>query len=206
VSGIPITTFPDLLAHLDGLQEAAWGAGVDPRLARQLAAARPRLVRLHAHLTGADPVSGPAPRPVPKTLRGDQDLIAGLDEVMTAARAGRALPMALTHYLHNVRHRLNFFLRGGESRLSSRQEPEGDSAATLEAGDRRQQVSLVDRSPFGMGVRAAEPVDTDRIVRLHCRDQNGGDRTYECLTVRCRPDGQGYHVGLEIFTSRLTPS
>jgi hypothetical protein len=197
-----ITSFDDLLAHLDGLLEAAWNADVDPRLARQLATIRHRLVRLQGHLQGQGNPGHPAPRPHRKTLRANDDLIQQFGEVAEAARAGRALPMTLSHYLHNARQRLHFFLRSPDHRLTRRQVPESGASAILELNGQRQEVAVVDRSPFGVGVRADSAVETDQVAQLHCPDKPEGAKTFECLTVHCRKRKDGYHVGLEIFTAK----
>lgn len=197
-----ITSFEEFLAHLDGLLEAAWNADVDPRLARQLAAIRHRLVRIQGHLQGQSNPGHPPPKPRPKALRSNDDLIEQFGQMAEAARAGRALPMTLSHYLHNARQRLHFFLRSPDHRLASRQVPDTGASAILELNGQRQQVAVVDRSPFGVGVRAESAVDTEQVAQLYCPEKADGAKTFECLTVHCRKRKDGYHVGLEIFTAK----
>jgi len=203
VSNWQITSFEELLAHLDGLLEAAWNADVDLGLARQLASVRRRLVRIKGHLEEEGGTGNPAPPPRRKTLQTSEDLLAGFGEIVQAARAGNALPTTLRHYLHNALQRLTFYLRAPEHRLSSREPVESGSSAQLELDGQRLEVTLIDRSAFGMGVRADTPVDTDKVAQLHCPEDPKGPRTYECVTVHCREFEDGYHVGLEIFTSRM---
>jgi hypothetical protein len=204
VSSWQITSFGELLAHLDGLVEAAWSADVDPRLARQLAAVRQRLVRIQAHLEGQANPGHPPPTPRRKVLRTNEDLLTQFGEVADAARAGRALPMTLSHYLHNARQRLNFFLRSREHRLSSRQTPETGASALLDLNGQQQPVTVMDRSAFGVGVLAEAPVEPDQVAQLRCPDNPGGGKTFECVTVHCRQQPDGYRVGLEIFTAKLS--
>jgi hypothetical protein len=197
-----ITNFEELLAHLDGLLEAAWTSDVEPRLARQLAAVRQRLVRIRGHLDGGSGISAPTPKR--KVLRDNQDLLDQFGEIVDAARAGRSLPMTLTHYLHNGRQRLNVFLRSSEHRLASRRVPEVERAAVLRTREQRHQVSVIDQSAFGVAVLTDTPIETDQVVELHCVDRPEGAKVFECLTVYCRRRRDGYHLGLEIFTSRLS--
>lgn len=204
VSSWQIKTFAELLAHLDGLVEAAWTAGVDPRLARQLAAVRQRLVRIQGHLEGQANPGHPPPTPRHKILHTNHDLLTQFGEVVDAARAGGTLAMSLSHYLHNTRQRLTFFLRSREHRLSSRQVPETGAAAVLAVDGRQQEVTVMDRSPFGVGLLADAPVDTDQMAQLSCPDHPGGTKTYQCLTVHCRRHRDGYRVGLEIITAKLS--
>lgn len=198
-----IANFSELLTHLDGLVEAAWNADVDPRLARQLAAIRHRLVRLQAHLTGESNPGYPPPSPRPRAVESQEDLLNQFGELVAAARSGRAFPLSLTHYLHNAHQRLNYFLHNREKRLSTRATAEEGRTATLTWNGKSAEVKVVDSSPFGVGILADQAVEPDQVVAFHTTDRNGRDRTYECLTIHCRAQEGRYYIGLEIFTSRL---
>lgn len=204
MTGLQVGSFEDLLAHLDGLLEAAWSADIDPRPTRHLASVRHRLVRIQAHLTGESNPGYPPPGPQPKTLRTSEDLVTELDGIIEAARAGRALASPISLYLSNARNRLNLFLRSEEHRLASREVPEEGRAATLEIDGEPLEVTVSDRSAFGVGVITATPVDADRVAELYCPDKPQGAKRFQCVTVHCRDTGDGYHVGLEIFHTKLT--
>lgn len=198
-----ITEFSELLTHLDGLVEAAWNAEVDPRLTRQLAAIRQRLVRLQGHLTGQSNPGHTATSPRPQAVESQEDLLRQFGELVGAARASRAFPLALTHYLHNAHQRLNYFLHNQEKRLASRASAEEGRTATLAWAGETAQVRVVDSSPFGVGILADRALEPDQVVTFQTTDRSGRERTYECLTIHCRPHGDHYYIGLEIFTSRL---
>jgi len=161
-------------------------------------------VRIQGHLQDDVDTAQAAPTSQRKAVRTNEDLLHQFGDIVDAARAGRALPTTLTHYLHNARQRLNFFLRSQEHRLSTREAPDTGAAAILELNGQRQEVTVVDRSPFGVGVRSEAPVDTEQMAQLYCPDKPQGAKTFECLTVYCRREDDAYHVGLEIVTSKLS--
>ncbi|MFA9459562.1 PilZ domain-containing protein [Thiohalorhabdus sp. Cl-TMA] len=197
-----IQDFKDLLARIDGLVNAAWAARVDPLLARQLAAVRQRLVRIQAHLTGEANPAFPAPEPSHQSVQDSEDLVTRFSALVDASK-GSGLSSTLTHYLHNARLRLTFFLRGAEHRLASRQLPEPGRSVQLEWPDGAAEGTLLDTSAFGIGIETDTPLEPDGVIRVTVADPDGASRTYECVVVHCRPLDSGYHLGLEIFTTKL---
>ncbi|MFP4560078.1 MAG: PilZ domain-containing protein [Thiohalorhabdus sp.] len=197
-----IQDFRDLLSRMDGLVNAAWNAEIDPRMCRQLAAVRQRAVRIQGHLTGEANPGFPAPTPKPAALGDGEELVERFNALVEAARASD-LSTTLTHYLHNAGLRLTFLARGNQQRLASRQVPDPGRTAYLQQDDTSTHATLVDTSPFGLGVETDTALTPDSVVRVVVVEPDGRSRTYECLVAHCRPLDSGYHLGLEIFTSKL---
>ncbi len=202
MSGESIGSFDELLAHLDGLSEAAWSAEVDPRLARQLAAIRHRLVRIQAYMTGESSPGFPPPTPRRKTVQDAKDVADQFGGLADAARVS-GLSSTLTHYLHNARMRFTYAQRGQEYRLANREAPEENRTGWLAWDGRKEEVTVLDTSAFGVSLRCSNPPEPDQIVELHLSDPGGRNRTFLCLVIHHKPDGKDHRVGLEIFTTKL---
>jgi len=200
--GYQIQDFKDLLARIDGLLEASRKAGVDPRMIRQLTATRLRVVRIQAHITGESNPGYPTPGPKPVSVHDGDEMLATFGELVDATK-GCGFSTTLTHYLHNARLRLTFCLRGKELRLASRRLPEPGRTARLEWPGGSGEGTLLDTSAFGVGLETDTPVEADTVVQLTIEEPGGKSRTYECMVVHCQPMDSGYHLGLEIFTSKL---
>jgi len=194
--------FPDVLAHLDGLIEAAWTADVDPRLPRQAASIRHRILQIQGYLTG-DPSPG-TPRPAPRatSVRNDDDFMRQFGAIVDGARAA-ALSSTLTHYLHNARQRLTYGWGSKENRLASRRPPAPGASAHLRGKDQDIPADIADTSAFGLGLVSDTPVEPNQVVEAVITEPSGKSRTYLCLAIHCNAHGDRFFLGLEIFTTRL---
>jgi hypothetical protein len=197
-----IEGFADIVAHLDGLIEAAWTSGVDPRLPRQAASIRHRILLIQGYLTG-DPSPG-TPRPTPRatSVRDNDDFLRQFGAIVDGARAA-ALSSTLTHYMHNARQRLTYGWGGRENRLASRRSPTPGARAHLRCKDQDIPADIADTSAFGLGLVSDSSVEPNQVVEAVITDPSGKSRTYLCLAIHCNPHGDRFFLGLEIFTTRL---
>jgi len=191
-----ITRFEDLVAHLDGLVNAARRTYVDREAVDFVATIRRRLVRIHNYVDNRPYDAEPDTPPRDKAVRDTDDLIEQFGQLTEAAR-GAGLPATITHYLHTARLRLRFTLRGqGGRRIVSRDERTGE--AQLRWAHGQMAVEVVDSSAYGMGVVTTNPLSEDTVVEI-TTEEEGRRRRYECLVVYCEQQRFQYHVGLEIF-------
>lgn len=197
-----IEGFADVLAHLDGLIEAAWTAGMDPRLPRHAATIRHRLLQIQGYLTG-DPSPG-TPRPQPRStmVRGKDDFLRQFGAIVDGSRQAE-LSSTLTHYLHNARQRLTYGWDSTEHRLASRWPPTPGTTAYLRYKDQELPTEIADTSAFGLGLISDTPVEPNQVVEAVLTEPSGRSRTYLCLTIHCNAHGALYYLGLEIFTTKL---
>jgi hypothetical protein len=194
-----ITRFEDLVAHMDGLTDAARRTYVDREAVDFVATIRRRLVRINNHLTEQPADAEPEVQPRQKTVQDTDDLIDQFGQLTEAAR-GAGLPATLTHYLHTARLRLRFTLRGqGGRRIVSRDERTG--AAHMRWAKGEMAVEVVDSSAYGLGVVTKNPMAEDTVVEI-TTEEEGRRRRYECLVVYCEQQRFQYHLGLEIFAIR----
>jgi len=191
-----ITSFEDLVAHLDGLINAARRTYVEREAVDFVASLRRRLVRIHNHLSDQPFDAQPNVRPTDKTVQDTDDFIQQFGKLTEACR-GAGLPTPLAHYLHTARLRLRFTLRGDSGhRIVSRDEHNGPAQLSWAQG--KGQVEVVNSSAYGFGVKAKSPVPEDTVVEV-ITEEEGRRRRYECLVVYCTQEGMQYHLGLEIF-------
>jgi hypothetical protein len=191
-----ITRFEDLVAHLDGLTNAARRTYVEREAVDFVATIRQRLVRINNHLAGHPFDAEPEVTPRDKTVRDTDDLIGQFGELTEAAR-GAGLPSTLTHYLHTARLRLRFTLRGqGGRRIVSRDERTGE--AQLRWAQGQMEVEVVDSSAYGLGVVAKNPLAENTVVEV-ITEEDGRRRRYECLVVYSEQQRFQHQIGLEIF-------
>jgi len=194
-----ITRFEDLVAHLDGVIEAARSAPVDSEALAFVVAVRRRLVRIHNHITDQPHNTEPETAPQAKTISDSRDLIDKFGELSEAAR-GAGLSATLTHYLHTARMRLRFIVGGqGGRRIINRDERTGEAKLRWSQGEMT--VEVVDSSAYGMGVISKNPLPEDAVVEV-TTDEEGSRRCYQCLVVFCEQQRFHYHIGLEIFAQK----
>ncbi|MEF8792867.1 hypothetical protein [Thiohalorhabdus sp.] len=191
-----ITRFEDLVAHLDGLTDAAWGASLDSEAVAFVAAVRRRLVRIHNYLTDRPHDTEPETVPREKAITDLGDLIEQFGQISEAAR-GAGLSTTVTHYLHTARLRLRFTLSGqGGRRIINRNERTGEAHLRWDQGQMTAEV--VDSSASGFGVVSKNPVPEDAVVEV-TTEEEGSRRCYGCVVVFCEQQPFDYHIGLEIF-------
>lgn len=194
-----IRDFDQLLAHLEGLAEAAAAGGAESRMAEHLWNLSRRIRAIHDHLQPDQiPERDPEPEPIPpKDSAGTLDTLHGL---LDAAEEAGIHP-TLTDFLRNAGHRLDNIQRGvPDYRLAPRHPEEGE--ARLEHGGSSYTVWVAESSSFGLGVEIDTPLAPDQVARLVVTEAFGAT-TYECLTTHARPKGDIYHLGLEIFAVRI---
>jgi len=194
-----IIRFEDLVAHLDGLINAARRGYVDSEAVDFIASIRSRLVRIHNYLTDLSADTEPDAPPKDKVVQDTDDLIEQFGQLTEAVR-GAGLPTSLSHYLHTARLRLRFSLRGqGGRRMVSRDERTGTALLRSDQGE--MEVEIVDSSAYGLGAESKNPLPEDSVVEI-TTEEEGRRRRYECLVVHCEQQRFKYHLGLEIFAIR----
>lgn len=194
-----IVSFEDLIAHLDGLVEAAREAEVGSEATHFVATIRTRLVRIRNFLEGAAPKAEPEVTPKAKTVTSTEDLISQFVGLTEAARSADLGP-TFTRYLHTARLRLHFLLssRSGKNnrRLVHREQSSGTARMRWPKGE--MEVEVVDRSAYGMGVMARELRPENTVVEI-IWEEEGHRRRYYCLVVNGEPHRFQYYLNLETF-------
>lgn len=190
-----------LLAALAELEQAGRSAGAPAESVALFERTRERIRHL------MDPGEYPEPEDPsdPPALSGPEELPDALADLVASAIEDGA-PAWVTNLLCTTHMRLSSQLSTGAqgsgegNRLAPRFD-EDRTARLLRANGTELEVRVVDRSPLGLGLLSPEDLDPREVVRLHVREDHGGEAHLGEVVFSLDRGGDAFHVGVELLAS-----